>query len=208
LLKKSPASARHVVWGISLLGLLALPWLSVLLPPLNVPLLPAWAGSPRARVKQGESIERVPGAIEVTARAESTDRIAQGTGEADRAAVPTVPTSEPVFLNPPIDRDLGPAPTGMGQRLKLILALFWLAGFLVSLSRWSAGMIGARMIIRRSLSVAGAECLGDFSDLRHSLAVARSVRLLEYDGGSMPMTCGIIRPAIVLPVSHREWSPE
>src|SRR5262249_16191822 len=48
----------------------------------------------------------------------------------------------------------------------------------------------------------------DFSDLRHSLAVARSVRLLEYDGGSMPMTCGIIRPTIVLPLSHCDWPPE
>src|SRR5215467_706716 len=44
LLKRSAASLRHLVWGIGLSGLLALPILSLLLPPLNVRVLPPMAG--------------------------------------------------------------------------------------------------------------------------------------------------------------------
>src|SRR5215510_2566941 len=47
ILRKSPASTRHLVWSIALLALLTLPALSILVPPLNVPLLPA-AASPTA----------------------------------------------------------------------------------------------------------------------------------------------------------------
>src|SRR5262245_13403274 len=210
-LRRSPASMRHAVWGIGLLGLLFLPLLSLLLPPLKIPVLPPGAASPPVNVKQAAAIDTEPGTepVQVAPLVESSARTAPEAARSRHAAVPAVSSPEPVSVSPPIaDADIAPAPKAMWQRLALVLALVWVAGFLVSLSRWVAGVIGAWMIVRRSQRVADADCIEDFSAISHSLALGRATRLLEYGGGSMPMTCGIIRPTIVLPASHRDWPAE
>ena len=207
LLKKSPASIRHMVWGIGLTALLALPILPFLLPQLNIPI---WHLAPSGQMKQSRApltdspdraIQVEPESVLVAPTRIGPKPIVSGSANADsdrvsREAALTIGAAAP-----------SPARGGRLRWSKVLLVV-WLAGFLASLSRWTIGVLGASMVVRRSHPVAGVECIAELKDLADSLALRRSVRLLEYDGPSMPMTCGLTRPTIILPASHIEWPAE
>lgn len=46
------------------------------------------------------------------------------------------------------------------------------------------------------------------SDLKDALQISRGVDILEGEPGSMPMVCGLIRPAVFLPIDAAEWSQD
>jgi beta-lactamase regulating signal transducer with metallopeptidase domain len=221
LLKKSPASTRHIVWCIGLSVLLVLPVLSLLLPPLSLPIWPRVAVFPAGHAEQGltaaaeikpdrsSSFSSPPGPpkpLKNPASAVSPAGGAQQVVEAPQESA-NPPSGKSNSL-PAIASTAGAATISGNPPWGMILLLVWLGGFLASLSRWMAGLTGALLIVRRSKPIADSECVADMGYLSHSLGIGRRVRLLEYDGGSAPMTSGIIRPTIILPPSHCDWPPE
>ena len=219
LLKRSAASLRHVVWGIALSGLLALPILSLLLPPLNVRVLPP-------------VVEHAPGDSELTAIAqpqvpdvrvadeskpsfgiESGIKNAREFAKPRMNAAPEAGSSVNDLASDPVNGsssaaailELPPRPTKTVLNWRLVLILVWLAGSLVSLCTWMMGAVGARSIVRGCRPVTNEECARDLVELSALLALRRRVRLLEYRDANMPLTCGLVRPTIVLPRGHDEW---
>jgi HEAT repeat protein/beta-lactamase regulating signal transducer with metallopeptidase domain len=218
LLKKSAASLRHLVWGIGLSGLLALPILSLLLPPLNVRVLPPVE---QASVDSELTATAQPQVPDVQFADESTASfgIKSGMKSAREFAKPRMnaapeagcsvsdPVSDPAndTASAPAILELPRRPTKIVLNWRLVLILLWLAGSLVTLCTWMMGAIGARSIVRGSRPVTDQECARDLVELSALLALRRRVRLLEYRDANMPLTCGTIYPTIVLPRGYDEW---
>ena len=85
------------------------------------------------------------------------------------------------------------------------LAAIWAAGSLLAICRLMAAWL---MIwrLRRTARPSPAATRG--AALAKSLGIRHPVRILETTQGSMPMTCGILRPAVLLPAGSAGWSAE
>src|SRR5215472_9058218 len=151
LLKRSAASLRHLVWGIGLSGLLALPILSLLLPPLNVRVLPPVVEQPSGDSALTATTQ--PQVPDVRFAGESTASSGIKSGKRSSArelakppilAAPEAGCSASDLVSDPVN---GPAsaaailelplrPTKTVLNWRLVLILLWLAGSLVTLCTW------------------------------------------------------------------------
>ena len=88
---------------------------------------------------------------------------------------------------------------------RLLLLLVWAAGAAVGLAQMAvAGAAIAGVRRRGRPHRAQPECVA----LAESIGVDRAVDVLEARAGSMPMTCGVFRPAIFLPADACGWDTE
>lgn len=84
--------------------------------------------------------------------------------------------------------------------------LIWLAGFGCAILPLLAGAIAARRMVR------AAEAIGDpawedlLDELWHNSRAGRQPELLLSRVLEVPLTCGALRPRILLPVAARTWS--
>ena len=87
---------------------------------------------------------------------------------------------------------------------RVSLLLIWAAGTIVSLAQIGIGWAALRRLRRRArpLTIAG------LNSLTGLLGMEDSVDLLETPRGNMPMTYGLLRPEIFVPVEMTEWSEE
>jgi TonB family protein len=87
----------------------------------------------------------------------------------------------------------------------LIIAVLWAAGTALTL----AHMLAAWVVMSRMRRNAGA--LNDaplFRSLVEALGIRRTVALLEVPAGGMPLSFGVLRPAVFLPADARQWTEE
>jgi TonB family protein len=80
---------------------------------------------------------------------------------------------------------------------------------------WSAGafiavlqLLWAYLILHRVRRAARPFPNSDAALLASTLGIDHSVAILETPHGSMPMTCGIFRPAVLMPAGASGWTPE
>ena len=198
LLWRAAASVRHRVWGMALVGLLVVPFLSLLLPQWRVPIIPATvievAGS--AMWPEGKPDEPAPGG-----------RVSQaGSSSATAKALPQLATE-----------DLSPGTAGVSRSVaswarrlswESAVLMIWLAGAALLLARILVGGLRTRVLLRRARLVADGDCPMLVEELRLQLGLRREVRLLEHPDALVPMTLGVLRPMILLPQSARAWSEQ
>jgi beta-lactamase regulating signal transducer with metallopeptidase domain len=91
-----------------------------------------------------------------------------------------------------------------GVSLAQALRLTWIAGTIVFLIPVAAVLWRLSMIRRTGLPVAWHRA--ELARLADARGVSLPVELLEHEGVPGPMTFGIRRPVIVLPLDAREWS--
>ena len=118
-------------------------------------------------------------------------------------AVPVQPTAEPRLAGP---RSHATAETAAAERsltIPQILVALWLIGVAVFLLPVVAGFWQVRRLRRTAIPWAGGE------ELLRSLASARGVHrridTVLQDAVAGPMTCGMLRPAIIMPVTAQDW---
>jgi len=85
----------------------------------------------------------------------------------------------------------------------LTIALLWAAGSGVALAHILAAWV-VMWRIRRTARPVSATPL--FRSLAQALGIRRNVALLEVPCGGMPISFGVLRPAVFLPVDAQEWS--
>jgi TonB family protein len=104
-----------------------------------------------------------------------------------------------------------PAPTGQPAsksapfNFRLLIPLVWAAGTAFALLH----MVAAWMVMARQRSA--ARPLQDcalFPALRRLLGIRHHVALLEIPARGMPLSFGILHPAVFLPADAREWSED
>jgi TonB family protein len=89
--------------------------------------------------------------------------------------------------------------------LGFLIPLLWAAGTTLAL----AHMLAAWTVmwrVRRTARTAGDSPL--FRTLTKALGIRTHVDLLEIPSGSMPVSFGILRPAVFLPADARDWSED
>ncbi|HEY7767755.1 M56 family metallopeptidase [Longimicrobium sp.] len=89
----------------------------------------------------------------------------------------------------------------------IALAL-WAAGALIALVRLAVAQAAVRALAGRAEPITGGEWMERMKSAARELGVARRVRLLRASGGAMPMTWGIVHPAVLLPAEADAWSAE
>lgn len=187
MMRRAPAAARHLVWTAALAGVLLLPLLAAALPPLSLAVLPS------------RSIPIVATPAHDAAAPASDASPAAPAPAAEAREVPTGPPSALSASAP------GPvAPWGTGDWLLLL----WGTGAALVLARLICGLMGVWLLERRARMVTDAGWLGLAHALAAQLGLQRGVTLLRGDRGSVPMTWGVLQPAVWLPADADGWTAE
>ncbi len=186
LARKQPASIRHFLLCLSLLGLLALPFLTVLMPGWQTGLLPSWTQDP------GKST-----AVTVT---QSLQLPSPGAGEEKSMQLQT---------HYSIQDD---AETGGNLLLKpqyrMGFTLLWLLVSVFMLVKILFGLYGASRLTRQGISIKGYPWQQLFLWFLEKMSLKRKVRLIKNQRVTVPMTWGVVNPVVMMPPDSITWPME
>jgi len=183
-LRHRSASARHAVWSVALLGLLALPLLSAVLPRWELPMLPARSAAP-ATAPAADPAHRTAAAPIVLA------------GAVTRAARETAGT-ETFPVAPAVD-------AVRARHWSEWVLLLWSLGATVGLLRLAGGAWVARRIAQDATPVTDDEWTALVADVSRTLGLSRTVEILQSADVALPVVWGYRSPKVLLPPDAGEW---
>ena len=211
VLRRRSAALRHLVWTLSVLGLLAIPVLSVTLPAWRVPLLPSWAGLPVA-----ESTASPAPATRTATPAASPEAMLPAAPRMEMPTIASLPPDEPT-LAPILSPETPPVPAAAmatatasspSPNWPAWVLLGWAAGLLVMVIPLLIGTVGIWLARRRAMAVTDPEWLSLLERLQRQLGVERPVVLLRSSQSIIPLTFGLLRPVILLPAEADAWNAD
>jgi len=195
LLSRSPAAARHLVWSLSVGGLLLLPVMTQLPWRLELTTLAAardaFAPAPPADPVNPERV-----------KTDHSNQVVMEAGSPTQSTVARRPSPVPGSSSPvasrqsPVVRPVDPA---------MLLILAWLAGIAWMAGRLLVGVANVRRIVRRSVP-ADDDWQELVDDARASIGAEADLRIVISAEAAMPFTSGLLRPVIVLPDSATDWT--
>jgi len=190
LLRKRPASLKHFVLSLSLAGLLLLPVLPHLGLGWETSLLPARPG----------------GALKVSAGAAERRLHEETTGGPKLKGIISL---MPVPSGPPLMSPRADPPKNPGQSFfKTMIPLVWSAGLALFLLRLAAGIWGAFRLTRTGENVRDPRWQALLARFLAAIHLQRRVRLKSHHAVLIPLTCGFIRPVVLIPDGHESWTEE
>lgn len=200
-LRRLSAATRHLLWASTLCAALLLPFLSF----INVwemPILPARASVADSSVPKElnagdefsgiESARKAPVPARSSAASDGVLDVGQFTPGAGSLARPSQTQA---------------AHTVLPRLINWALAV-WAAGVLLLLIRLLVGLTATGLLARRAVEFKDPALAELFSSLLAEVRLKSRVRLLRSDRTSMPVVCGILRPAVLLPAEAESWPEE
>ena len=183
-LGRSSSAARHGVWTLAILALLALPLAQALLPRIEAPFLRAAPALRKAPVRPLEPDRASPG--------------------------PPVglPGREPQSASPAPPSTRADRSSGDPWSWSRIATMAWAIGALSVLLFFSIGKRAIARSARHARPVEDTRWLALVSLIGARLGLRRPVRLLRGQPGQAPMTWGTWRPVILIPSDADGWSEE
>ena len=181
LLRRWPATTRHRLWTLTFALLLALPAFRLFGPSWDVPLL--------AEVNRPGHVAR---------RLEAPDSLVL----ADPGR-PRTPLASLVTVSPSGPRKAEAPPFGPWTRLAFGL---WAAGGGMALASLGSAARRFSRLVQAGQPVEDEAWLHQLDGLRKRLSTRAKVRLVLTKEAVTPMTGGVCRPVILLPVSATDWS--
>ena len=85
-------------------------------------------------------------------------------------------------------------------------AAVWLVGAALSLLPLLAGLVRSAVLRAKARNILDASWISLRDQLCVRLGLKRAAALLEVDAPIIPLSCGVMRPAVVLPHSANEWN--
>ena len=234
LLRRDSAATRHLVWQVSIVGLLVVPVFSAVLPQWRV--LPAWAVIPASTVTEEPDLIGVLPAPMFEPRAAmeiglpplhpvpgSVQPNAQDPAVAHQHGIELPVTQAAVVV--PVE--ILSEPSLPERSVLKALPILWLIGFTTLIAR----LLAARAMLwsgeRRGTVIAASQhtsqedgpshstrnltdeaIINTFQTACQQLSVVRSVRLLIHAERTIPVVWGILRHRLLLPDAARTWSAE
>src|SRR3954470_2715192 len=202
-LRKRSAASRHAALTAAVVGHLAIPALILVLPAWKLPLLPAtpWMGTEAPVTSAVVTLE--------PNHAPATSIPAKSSVASDKnlSPLPTVPpsksgpTATPSIVMTPVAPSNRPAPIA-------ILAAIWFAGAIFVLLRLAIGTWRVNQLAREGSRVEDGVWLSLTQRLANRLGVTRPLTLLRGERLAVPVTWGIVYPAVLLPEDADSWSEE
>ncbi|HET7462217.1 MAG TPA: HEAT repeat domain-containing protein [Longimicrobium sp.] len=203
-LRRASASARHLVWAVAITGVVALAFSPLLprrvpiLPPLGAaPAVDAWTATPAPSASDGRTPAAQP-SVSGPARTQTPV-----------AASERQPTPAPDAATPPASswtKTPAPAAHAPVDWTRALLGI-WVLGAGVLLLRLLIGMGTVMWLARVGEREAdeGWVVLADRLTRAYSLP---AIRLIRSRWTEMPMTWGVLRPIVLLPMNADEWPLE
>jgi beta-lactamase regulating signal transducer with metallopeptidase domain/HEAT repeat protein len=205
--QRASAALRHAIWSLAFIGLLLLPLCAAFLPKwqLSLPefpaveaLLPKWSESLLSEPRGTEANSEVtakpngPAAFDVL-------EPARATAEPLMLAEPSDPNATPPLAS------TSPSATWFWTSLALLL---WFSIAIVLLIRLAV-VLGKLSLLRHcARPVTDPEWMERAELLRDVLDIRRPVLLYQHEKVVVPMTYGVRRPVIFLPVQADDWSED
>ena len=175
-LHRASAGLRHLVWAGGVVAVLSLPLISLGLP---------WR-LPVVSVRLPVAAPAAPSAS--GAFEQEQQRLTPGgTGAAAHRSGDRVPVLSSGMLVP-------------------WLFVAWGAGAVFFLAGLGLGAVSLRRVVRRATRLDSPDWTHPLIDGADRLGLARLPRLLASDRVAMPVVCGVLDPAIVVPADAREWT--
>ncbi len=181
-----PAS-RHAVWTAVLLGVLLLPFMSVMTPHWSVAVLPPkdqGSATVRAAVRaEGPAYVtgQAPHGVIAVMEPHGSTAVMEPHGSIGSMAPPTPRAGKPAVE---LER-----PSSGTPRMNMLVVWFYLAGLLAMFAYRLAGWVLLRQVVSRSKSL-------------------RVPWLRESADVFSPVAVGVFQPAVLLPETWRDWSSE
>ena len=187
MMRRASAAARHFVWTLALAGVLVLPALGALLPAWKVKLLPAGEAPPVAAPATPAAPDR-PGTFTpiVAPRFDAVETARDAKGASRYEIEPAAPAVD----------------------LRRLAPLLWTIGAGLVLLRLLAGIAGVWWLGRRATMMTDAGWLHTAHAIARRFGLGRGVTLLQGDGGTVPMTWGVLQPVVWLPSDADSWDEE
>ena len=186
-LRRASAALRHFVWTLALVSALVLPLLSMALPRWEMPIVTVQSGSVSAEPLASAPVSVAPPRSNRQSRA----------ADASPAAGVTTPATS--------------ADPGSGSfAISWPLALFavWAVGFLLVAGRMLIGVVAVQWMARRSDRVLDAPWMKMAIGLASEVGVTSNITFLRSERAAMPMACGVLRPAVMMPKEADAWPAE
>ncbi len=202
-LRRRSAAIRHIIWSAALTGCLFLPVLSAILPTWHVPIRADWLAQ-RAKIKIEETLPP-PGALaELPVSPDA--RASQGMDF--RRTNPLV--NDLNERRAPVLTDRATAAVVAAPEMPLPTRLFlsWLGGAALVVIPLALGIISLRRLRRDCYPLDDTFLTTLVRLLADRFGVNRRVVLLASRRRTMPMTWGVKRPVILLPLDALNWSPQ
>jgi beta-lactamase regulating signal transducer with metallopeptidase domain len=193
MLRDRSAAARHAAWTAAVVGHLALPILTLTVPQWRIPFLPAppWLDSRPVAVP-------VINAGTTTQTSTSTNGSVEAPAAEVRSASPDVapvtPKAEAQSSVPAIE---WPAIS--------LLGLLWTLGITLVLLRLAVGTWKVGRLAKHGDRVDDGDWLSLTQRLANRLGITRPMTLLRGDSLAVPVTWGVVYPAVLLPPDSEEW---
>jgi len=191
LFRMRTASLRHFVLSLSLAGLLLLPVLPYLGSGWETSLLPAGAREPFLF-------------LTAPAAAKPEDNGQGSNGSQGVLLSPSHSSIAPKIISPTEHPPVGPS----GFFVKSALPFIWSAGLILLLLRLAGGLFGAFRLTREAEPVRDPRWRVLLERFLAAIHLQRRVRLMSHRNIRIPLTCGFIRPVVLIPDGHEAWTEE
>ncbi len=192
-LRRSSAALRHLVWALTMVGLLTLPLFSAVLPQWRI--LPRWSIT-------RTNHETIAGPIETRPPAKASASHAR---VVERASLP----SSPALLVPSTNTAVAAPTSPEASRPWTDWLLFlWAGVVLLLLVRLLLCRAALWRLGRSSQRITEGTWTELLTEVARHLRLVRPIRLLQSNKPLMPMAWGVLRTRILLPGQAVGWVPE
>ena len=224
LLHRSSAAVRHWLWSFSIFCVLLLPLLSSVLPGWQVPLIPEslsaviWPAAEaetgdvlvqpdlgQSPVENGDLTRSSENSLAVPPRPQQTVSDSNQEWQRRTVGVPAI-LGVGNMGSEPERRTLAPPLAFDGFSWSYLVFGIWLAGVGLVLGRLLLGMSWVRWMSRTARQVKEPDWTALLTECRQYLGILRPVALWQGFHATTPMTWGVFRPVVLLPLEAEGWS--
>ena len=201
LLRSRSAASRHAVWTAAVIGHLAIPALVLILPAWTIPVLPP---TPWMAVSASPAVASTSNAVtnEAGHAAPVSENASRGTPAVERQAQSAATKSSPQSPTTALPK------TSTRLSTLQIVAALWVIGALLVLLRLAVGTWRVGQLAREGARIEDGVWLSLTQRLANRLGVTRPLILLRGEKLAVPVTWGIVYPAVLLPQDADTWSEE
>lgn len=188
-LRHASAALRHLIWTVALTSALLMPVLAIALPRWQFPIVTLASPAPPASIAAADDTS----AQAPRFRANDAPRGTSAAATVSSAASPGPDSTRP-------------SAAGIGDiSWPRALAALWAVGVLLIVGRVLAGHVAVQWMARRGERVLDAPWMKMAIALASEVGVPSNITFLRSRRAVMPMACGVLRPAVMMPAEADEW---
>ena len=209
-MRQAVAATRHLLWSLVLAGVLLLPAASAMLP-WRLDVVPGDALGERLNagtLDMGPLDAEPPDVGPVVVEPLDVGPLDIDALDDDALEATQSPMSERGAAGDSEGAAIGGSAGWGGRSLLGALLAVWLAGATLLLARLGGGASALRGIVRRARPASETEWGWALQRIADRESDGMAVRILRSEEVGMPLTTGVLHPAVVLPTAADDWTEE